>query len=276
MNKKSASLVEDFQKYFSLELATTPSQLDAVFRIRYRVYCEEFHYEPADDFPNQMESDEFDEFSRHCLVSHKASGMPAGCARLVLADAGRLMPMEKFCLSAIDADKIRAFDDRRHSVCEFSRLGVDGAFRRRMGERESRFGEISALDCSKREQRTFSLIAVATILSALAMSEIIGRTHCFAMMEPFLPRLLRRSGLIVQPAGREIEYHGARSPYYFETSEIVRGMAEELQEFYAVICADFTATGLLSDTSAHAAASRDTLQRGVSASSHMRGPQLAG
>lgn len=245
MDKNSASLVEDFQRYFTLELATTPSQLEAVYRIRYRVYCEEFRYEPADAFPRQMESDEFDGISRHCLVSHKASGMPAGCARLVLADESRLMPMEKFCLPAIDQEKLRAFDGKRHTLCEFSRLGVDGAFRRRMGERESRFGEISALDCSKREQRTFSLIAVATILSALAMSELIGRRHCFAMMEPFLPRLLKRSGLAVKPAGKEIEYHGTRSPYYFETREAMSGMAAELKEFYAVICADFSASGLL-------------------------------
>jgi N-acyl amino acid synthase of PEP-CTERM/exosortase system len=188
-----------------------------------------------------MESDEFDASSRHCLVSHKSSGMPAGCARLVMASEKQLMPIEKFCLSAIDQEKIRAFDDKRHTLCEFSRLGVDGAFRRRQGEGESRFGEISALDCSKREQRTFSLIAVATILSALALSEIIGRRHCFAMMEPFLPRLLRRSGIIVHPAGREIEYHGARAPYYFETRELVSGMAEEFQEFYAAICAEFSA-----------------------------------
>ena len=242
MNSKSASLVEDFQKYFSLELATTPAQLEAVYRIRYRVYCEEFRYESAEAFPERMESDEFDAISRHCLVSHKASGMPAGCARLVLAGEEQFMPLEKFCISAVDEDKLRAFDGKRHTICEFSRLGVDGAFRRRQGESESRFGEISALDCSKREQRTFSLIAVATILSALALSEIIGRRHCFAMMEPFLPRLLRRSGMIVQPAGKEIEYHGARSPYYFETGEIVGGMAEELQEFYAAILADFSAS----------------------------------
>ncbi len=246
MDKNNASLVEDFQKYFTLELATTPSQLADVYKIRYRVYCEEFNYEPLDAFPDRMESDEFDTSSRHCLVSHKASGMPAGCARLVLAGEQQLMPMEKFCLDAIDKEKIRAFDGKRHTMCEFSRLGVDGAFRRRMGERESRFGEISALDCSKREQRTFSLIAVATILSALALSEIIGRPHCFAMMEPFLPRLLKRSGLVVHPAGREIEYHGARSPYYFDTREIITGMADELQEFYAVICADFSASSLQS------------------------------
>ncbi|MEZ5502012.1 MAG: PEP-CTERM/exosortase system-associated acyltransferase [Halioglobus sp.] len=246
MSGKSTSLVEDFQRYFDLELATTPEQLERVYRVRYRVYCEEFQYEPAEAFPDQLETDEFDATSRHCLVVHKATGMPAGCARLVLAGERRLMPMEKFCGAAIDQAILRAFDGRRHNICEFSRLGVDGAFRRRPGERASRFGEISALDCSQREQRTFSMIAVATILSALAMSELIERPHCFAMMESFLPRLLRRSGFVVHPAGKETEYHGTRSPYYWDTREVVANMADELKDFYAVILADFGASGLVS------------------------------
>lgn len=245
MDKNNASLVADFQRYFDLVLATTPSELESVFRIRYRVYCEEFQYEPAENFPDQLESDDFDDNSKHCLVVHKASGMPAGCARLVLPDEQSLMPMEKYCSRAIDDEIIRAYDGRRHTICEFSRLGVDGAFRRRPGEHESRFGEISALDCSKREQRTFSLIAVSTILSALAMSELIERPHCFAMMEPFLPRLLKRSGFVVHPAGSEIEYHGNRSPFYFDTREEYGVMADELKEFYTTIRADFAASRLL-------------------------------
>jgi len=245
MDKNSVSLVADFQRYFDLVLATTPSELESVFRIRYRVYCEEFHYEPLEAFPDQLESDDFDASSKHCLVVHKATGMPAGCARLVLTDEKSLMPMEKYCSRAIDEKIIRSYDGRRDTICEFSRLGVDGAFRRRPGEGESRFGEISALDCSKREQRTFSMIAVATILSAFAMSELIQRPNCFAMMEPFLPRLLRRSNIVVHPAGELIEYHGSRSPYYFEARETVGGMSDEMQEFYAVILANFTASGLI-------------------------------
>jgi N-acyl amino acid synthase of PEP-CTERM/exosortase system len=153
---------------------------------------------------------------------------------------------------------------------------VDGAFRRRPGESASRFGGIAALDCSEREQRTFSLIAVATILSALAMSELIARPHCFAMMEPFLPRLLRRSGLVVYPAGREIEYHGTRSPYCFETRATVGGMAEEFKDFYAVIRADFAASGLLAPDSAVAASRAGRVsQSEASPWPSLLGPQFA-
>jgi N-acyl amino acid synthase of PEP-CTERM/exosortase system len=187
-----------------------------------------------------LETDAFDAHSRHCLVVHKGTGMPAGCARLVLADEQRLMPMEKFCSQAIDEKLIRTFDGGRDTLCELSRMGVDGAFRRRPGEGESRFGEISALECSTREQRTFPLVAMATILSVLALSEQIGRPHCFAMMEPFLPRLLRRSGLIAHPAGEEIEYHGARSPFHWETREGVSTLKDEFKELYNSILADFS------------------------------------
>ena len=239
MKDKGASLVEDFQRYFNLELATSPEVLERVYRVRYRVYCEEFGYEPASAHPDGLESDEYDASSCHTLVSHDATGMPAGCARLVMVDEDTLMPMEAHCAEAIDQDILRSFDGRRESICEFSRLGVDGAFRRRTGEKVSRFGEIDAIDCSQREQRTFSLIAVATILSGLALSEVIGRTHCFAMMEPFLPRLLLRSGLVVHQAGSEIDYHGMRTPYYWETGEMVSGMVEEFHPFYEHILDEF-------------------------------------
>jgi N-acyl amino acid synthase of PEP-CTERM/exosortase system len=243
VKEKTTSLVEDFQEYFDLEMAQSPDQLESVYRIRYRVYCEEFEYELADAFPDQLETDEFDANSSHCLITHKASGLPAGCARLVHVDEQSQMPMEKFCGSAINEEIIRSFDGRRNTICEFSRLGVDGAFRRRTGEHMSRFGEISSLDITKREQRTFSLIAISTILAAFAMSDRIGRPHCFAMMEPFLPRLLLRSGIVVHSAGDEIEYHGTRAPYYFETFSTVGGMAEEMREFYEAIRAGFAQSG---------------------------------
>jgi N-acyl amino acid synthase of PEP-CTERM/exosortase system len=144
---------------------------------------------------------------------------------------------------SMDEGTIRAFDGRRSGICEFSRLAVDGAFRRRVGERATRFGEINAIDITQRELRTFSLIAVSTILAALAMSELIGRTNCFAMMEPFLPRLLKRSGLLVHAAGDKTDYHGVRAPYFFETHEAVGGLQGEMQEFYQAIRSSFGVSG---------------------------------
>tara|TARA_R110002110_G_scaffold91264_2_gene237410 strand:- start:18376 stop:19206 length:831 start_codon:yes stop_codon:yes gene_type:complete len=233
MTTKAQALISDFQEHFELDIADNDQHLlEQVFRIRYRVYCEEFKYEPAEAFDSAQEKDEFDEHSVHCLVTHNNSGLAAGCVRLVTVDGDQRMPMEKYCASSLDPKLMARYASDRDTICEFSRLAVDGAFRRRAGERASRFGELNAMDCSAKELRSFSMIAVSNFLAGFAISDIIGRTHCFAMMEPFLPRLLKRSGILVERVGSDIEYHGIRAPYFITTESAVAGMPDELRAFY--------------------------------------------
>ncbi len=248
VTERKPTLVEDFQNYFTLELATTPEQMEAIWRIRYRVYCEEFGYEAAEAFPDQLEADDFDSHSAHCLITHNSSKMPAACVRLVEVDNTRLMPMEHYCADAIERGVLDSFSNQRATLCEFSRLAVDGAFRRRAGERATRFGEISSLDITQREQRTFSLIAVSTFTAAFALSDVLGRTNVFAMMEPFLPRLLRRSGILVNKVGSDIDYHGLRAPYFMTTDAAADGMKDDLKALYRDIRGEFAQTSLASRT----------------------------
>ena len=85
----------NFQNYFSVEIAKTEEQKSQVYSIRYQVYCDEFGYESVDAFPDQEEKDEYDDFSLHCLIRHKKSGLPAACVRLVPAfdNKNRLIPL---------------------------------------------------------------------------------------------------------------------------------------------------------------------------------------
>ena len=48
---KSIPLETHFEKYFSISLADTESLKEQVYRIRYEVYCKEFDFEPAENFP---------------------------------------------------------------------------------------------------------------------------------------------------------------------------------------------------------------------------------
>ena len=234
--QQSPTLIENFQKYFRVEYASTIDQRDAAYRIRYRVYCEEFGYEPKAIFPDQLEHDEYDDDAFHCLVT-QISGMPTGCVRLVPAtDEPGSLPFERYCGESVDQGMIDSLGLDRSSMCEISRLAVDGAFRRRSGEALTRFGEIEAMDCSQREKRTFSLIAVAASLASIALAEVTDRTDIFAMMEPFLPRLLRRSGIIFSRVGKDIDYHGIRAPYFMRVEETMKSMRPDLRELYDVIC----------------------------------------
>lgn len=236
MTNDGSNLTKSFQEYFRVELAKTKEQKSNVYRIRYRVYCDEFHYESIDRYPNQQESDEYDDFSLHCLIIHKSSGLPAGCVRLVPAfdHDGKpcSLPLESHCRESLDQQFIDNLNLDRSTVCEISRLAVDRLFRKRSGEELTRFGQIQGLDCSKMEQRTFSLIAVAAFLSATALTDISGKTNVFAMMEPFLPRLMKRSGIVFKKAGYDTDYRGIRAPYFIQTQSALTNMQVDLKDLY--------------------------------------------
>jgi len=236
MADEKPTLARNFQDFFSVEVAVTEEQKKKVYGIRYRVYCDEFGYESVEKFPNEEEKDEFDDFSLHCLIMHKKSGLPAGCVRLVPAFNGQqkpvLLPLEKHCDDSLDHDYINGLGLDRQTVCEISRLAIDCLFRRRTGEELTRFGEVHGLDCTKQEQRTFSLIAIAAFLAATALTDISGKTNVFAMMESFLPRMMKRSGINFIKSGSDVDYRGIRAPYFIQTQSALDNMHEDLKELY--------------------------------------------
>ncbi|MDD2762232.1 MAG: PEP-CTERM/exosortase system-associated acyltransferase [Methylomonas sp.] len=239
MSKDSdLNLTESFERYFKVELAYSDAQKMQVYGVRYRVYCEEFKYEAVDLFPDLMEKDEYDQNSKHCLIIHRQTGMPAGCVRLVPA-TGPLdvspLPLEKYCKASLDTGYIERLKLERSTACEISRLAVDGAFRRRGGEKLTRFGEINGLYFSAKEQRSFSMIAVACFLAATVLTEMDKRTNVFAMMEPFLPRMMHRSGIDFHRVGKDVDYHGIRAPYFITTQSALDNMHGELLDLYGWI-----------------------------------------
>jgi N-acyl amino acid synthase of PEP-CTERM/exosortase system len=235
---ENRNLAEKFHEYFSVELATTQARKDDVFKIRYRVYCDEFNFLNADEHPDQLESDEYDEFSQLCLITHKSSGFPAACVRIVPAmfpSGSHPLPCEKLGPDTLDREFVEDLEVPRESLCEISRLAVDGAFRRRTGEAATRFGEIDAMDITHIEKRTFGLIAVAAFLSAASAADLSGHSSAFAMMEPFLPRLMQRSGIHFQKAGKDVDYHGLRAPYFIKLESFLESMHPDLRGFYESI-----------------------------------------
>ena len=230
--KQFPSITEAFLNYFDVDLATSKQQLDRIARLRYRVYCEEFGYEPADENPGMRETDQFDPHSLHCIVTHKRSKRAAGCVRLICASDDHALPLETYCLENVYVEYMDSLMGNRDEVCEVSRLAVDVAFRRRPGERHTRVGEFDAMDCCHQEQRTFSLIAMAAIMAGFAMSSLSGRDNIFTMMESNLPRLLRRAGIPVAQAGDVMNYHGQRSAYFISTERSLANIRDDLHGLY--------------------------------------------
>ena len=90
------SLAEAFLNYFDVDLVESQLQRERVGRLRYRVYCEEFGYEPAEAFPDGRESDSFDDHALHCEIIHRGSGEAAGCVRLICATDTHRLPLVIF------------------------------------------------------------------------------------------------------------------------------------------------------------------------------------
>tara|TARA_R110001599_G_scaffold353742_2_gene596076 strand:+ start:61954 stop:62694 length:741 start_codon:yes stop_codon:yes gene_type:complete len=235
MTARPESYAEAFLSYFDIYFVSTPAMLDDLARIRYRVYCEEFGYEDKSAFPDGLELDEFDSQALHCMVVHKGSGTPAGCVRVVKTVGDAPLPFEKYCSDSLDANFFRINHMPRETMCEVSRLAVDGPFRRRAGEQATRYGGIHISDLSQQEKRTFPLIAVSCFLAATALTDLMSNTNAFAMMEPFLPRMLARSGIKFTKVGQDIDYHGLRAPYFVTTQSAVGNMVPDLKELYDAI-----------------------------------------
>ncbi|RLQ20732.1 PEP-CTERM/exosortase system-associated acyltransferase [Seongchinamella sediminis] len=243
MIKQFPSLTEAFFNYFDVDLVTTPRQLEFVERIRYRVYCREFGYEPAESFPDLRESDQYDSHSLHSLITHRRSGRPAGCVRLICASDEHSLPVEDFCAGALHLGYLETLAENRNTMCEVSRLAVDYSFRKRPGEQHTRVGEYDAFDCCHQEQRTFSLIGIAAFLSAFALADLAGRSQGFAMMESNLPRWLRMSGVCLEKAGDPTEYHGRRTPYFVSSETAITNIRDDLRKLYLTL-EDRIAAGL--------------------------------
>jgi len=236
----SFSQFEDFTRYFDLSLALSRKQRAIVYQIRYGVYCEEFGYEPAEDFDDNQEMDEFDSQSVHCLATHRASGLPAGCVRLVMVKGNDKTPMEKHAGNKLDKAFIAQFDNQRHTLCEISRLAVSAAFRRRRGESQSRRSDSDHLSPDKHERRTFPLISLALILGAGVVADILERKNCFSIMEPALPIVLRRAGMNFRRVSKNFDFRGVRAAYYGNIDELIGNAPTELREYFSVLHQQFT------------------------------------
>ncbi len=235
----SRSLKDEFCKYFDLYVATTEQLKSYVYQVRYNVYCKEFKFERAEDFPDGEEKDSYDKDKKsvHCLIMHKSHNRPAGCIRIIPATCGgetMQMPIEKVCPGIMNHDSLKQEQFPRSMMCEASRLAVDGVFRRRAGEFSSRVGEQSSMDIDTVEigYRSFNLVSESIFLAGLATAEILETPIAFAMMEPFLPRVCRRAGINFQKLGDEVDYHGLRAPYFTDTRNIGDSLAPGLMDLY--------------------------------------------
>ncbi|WP_432454646.1 PEP-CTERM/exosortase system-associated acyltransferase [Agarivorans sp. QJM3NY_29] len=230
--KREAKLIaQHFAEYLRPVVAYRPDIVHEAFRIRHDVYCEELNFEPIRD--DGMEQDEFDEYSRFCLIQHKPSADFAGCVRIVSpSHKDELLPIEKYCAQAIEGAKFHPDQFERSEICEISRLAVRPQFRRRKADNfeGAAAGAINEQTYSEEELRCFPFLAIGLYLSIASLAVRSGTHHAFVMMEPRLARSMSFLGIKFEQLGAAIDYHGVRAPYYISASMLMRSLPVGFQK----------------------------------------------
>lgn len=95
---------EDVRGTVHVDIATAPEDIDAIYRLRYDIYCHEMGSLYAEDYPNKKETDWYDQYSTYIVA--KVGSDVIGALRLIKnTPRGHLMEQEFPLPDWIDSDK---------------------------------------------------------------------------------------------------------------------------------------------------------------------------
>lgn len=154
-----------------------PKEMEALYRLRYEVYCHEKQFLSADDYRDQRETDELDAYSAHFIATDPAiSPDPLGCLRLILHNPHGFPCENHFSLTH------QAKDPRR--AVEISRLIVSP---------------------NARAIWRYMLIGLAKEFCLYSIDH--GMTDAYAVLEKPLLMQLKRLGLPFEVVGEGTWYY---------------------------------------------------------------------
>ena len=205
--------------------------LEEIYRLRYQVYVKEWGFEDSKDHPDGLETDSYDQHSRHFYAYTGAEDAIIGTARLILC-SDLTFPIEQHFEIHDLAENIS-----RTKIAEISRLAISKDFRRRAIDRVIFSREASHLDeleqpqnltkQIERERRKCEHELIRGLyLSIYRESLKIGLTHWYAVMARGLHVILSRWGIKFEQIGPAREYHGSRAPYLLS----IRALESYLEE----------------------------------------------
>ncbi|HDQ40530.1 MAG TPA: PEP-CTERM/exosortase system-associated acyltransferase [Desulfonatronum sp.] len=202
---------------FKFLLADTEDLKNEIFRLRYRVYVEEFGFEKPSDHPGGLEMDEYDPYSIHFAALNENDKV-VGTIRMIM-DSSKGFPMEKAAKFAFIGEK-----PSPSKISEISRLAVERNYRRRL---EDGFYGVESYLLKKeggileseqdlenpKAKRKQPVIVLGLYRLVYQHTKRIGLSHWYMIVEKALCYALKRFGWLFHQVGEPVEYHGLRIPY---------------------------------------------------------------
>lgn len=214
---------------FKFKKVTGKDELMEIFKLRYKVYCEEWGFEKPEEHIGKVEFDEFDEHSVHFAAEERNTNQLIGTVRIIL-NSEKGFPIERRC--EIDTNLSHIERDR---VGEISRLAISKEYRRRLADR---FTFDAVAGCYPKEpeisieRRRSQEIVIGLYKCIYVEGKRIGLTYWYAIMAQGLFLLLQRMGIVFIPIGPEIDYHGVRRPFLGPIEEMERTLLRENPELF--------------------------------------------
>ena len=235
-DKQGHDVANYFQKHFEIAIADTDELQEEVYRIRYDVYCQEFGYESSENFSDQMEQDEFDAESVHCLVRYRNNPKYVGCLRVVLCNCGEQYSLPFHLIyrdGNTSADQLLNGSTDNPVAVEISRLALRSEFRCPTGLK-SQPAANSDEEVLNRSRYNMHLMHWGLYLATAMISAEARSVATLAVMEKKLARYTRRYGCQFKQLGHSISYRGTRALYCDDalsmlTRNVDRGASELMQ-----------------------------------------------
>ena len=217
--------------FYYQKIPKTDARSNDIYKLRYKVYCDEWGFEKPEDHPGGVEIDEFDEFSSHFAVIRTDNHEMIGTTRIIFCSEHGF-PLESH--STIESGALEGI--RRDNIGEVSRLAVSKDYRKRFIDKvmfefkeydEEYEKQISA------ERRKVDQEIVLNLYSCI-YKECVDKnlTHLIAVMADGLYLILKRIGIIFTRIGPSVDYHGPRTPYICCIEESIQNIKRRRPDIY--------------------------------------------
>ena len=231
------NIIDVFNEYFEMVPAISDSLKNEVYKLRYQVYCIENNFLNPDDYPNDLEIDDYDQHSVHYLIRHRKNGNFMATTRLILPDTTNLKKPFPFEIYS-QIDNINIFKTiPRQNMAELSRFCVSKDFRRRKNEQYllTTIDADSRTSFSQYEQRSSSHLTLALFACAIKISSENNIQYWYAIMEPALKRLVSTLGINFAGIGPLVDYHGIRQPCMIKVDNLLDSVAKKNFDYWKML-----------------------------------------
>jgi N-acyl amino acid synthase of PEP-CTERM/exosortase system len=200
------SLLALHDRNFATVLADSPALAEISHALRFQVYCLERKFENAEEHPDGLEIDAYDDHAVQGVLFHRVTLSAIGSVRVIQTRGGipDSLPIEKLLRPA--SVDLSDYVDLSQTI-EISRFAISKEFRRR----ESEDAPAPARTDAARQIHLAFFSLLRFVLRQSAQHNVRFWT---AVMEPKLLRLLARTGICYTPIGPLVEHHGIRQPCY--------------------------------------------------------------